>query len=64
MYVIKTLEGNQIDGGQTREQVIRALKAHGYMRYDGKAGWRLPRKGRAVIISNPLPMPSCRIEAV
>lgn len=63
-YLIKTLQGSIVDGGQTRSQVIRALKQQGFMRFDQKELPPMPKHGRKLIISNPMYIQSCVIEAV
>ena len=45
--------GDLIDSGQTREQVLRALKAHGLTPYDKSLVRSLPRFGKALIIAGP-----------
>ena len=62
-YIIKTIAGEVVDGGQTRDQVIRALQNHGFISFRESApDWKLPRFGKALVLSNPLPLPSCIIE--
>lgn len=63
-YLIKTLQGKIVDGGQTRQQVIRALKQHGFIRFDQKELPPMPKHGRRLVLDNPLQMPSCFIDAV
>ena len=63
-YLIKTLQGEIVDGGQTRHQVIRALKQHGYMRFDQNSLPPMPKHGSRLVLANPLPTPSCFIDAV
>ena len=48
-----SMVGAMIDSGQTRDQVIGALRATGKLRQDEPFKYKLPRFGRAMAVVGP-----------
>ncbi len=64
-YIIKSIEGNEIiDGGMTREQVIRALQNHQIIAFNETFKHKMPRHGKALFIVKPIGQRSYKIIAV
>jgi len=60
-YWIQDLEGNTITTGFTRAQVIRGLRENDLLMYGDKFAYRLPVRGRKLVIVKPLPCVSYQI---